>query len=132
LALCAQGKVAYSADELSAYRVHGESMSISAKGISEGMREHLLGVKNAFARMKDAPGVTNALYEKAIKRGLTAAATDYIFGSHLRQGWYAYWCGVRINPLWTIFQTRTLILIMRTLLGPRYFDRARSLLKRQA
>lgn len=130
LTLCGQGKIAYCADELYAYRVHDQSMSVSTKGIRDGLHEGLGGIKKAFARMKGAPGVTDDLYVMAIKSSLTAVATDNIFGNHLRSGWYAYWCGVRIHPMWTIFQPRTLILVARTVLGQRNFESLRQRVRR--
>jgi glycosyltransferase involved in cell wall biosynthesis len=130
MTLCGQGKVAYCADELYAYRVHDQSMSISAAGIRDGLQEGLDGVKRAFVMMQGAAGVGHDLYVRAMKRSLSAVATDNIFASHLRSGWYAYWCAFRIHPVWTVFQTRTLILLARTLLGPHYFASLRAALRR--
>jgi glycosyltransferase involved in cell wall biosynthesis len=121
LTLCGEGKVAYCADELYAYRVHDQSMSVSTRGIRDGMYEGLAGLEQAFHRMEGSPGVDRERYVRAMKRNLTAVATDNIFSNRLRSGWYAYWCGLRVHPLWTVFQTRTAILLARTVLGPRYF-----------
>lgn len=127
LTLCGEGKVAYCADELYGYRVHDQNMSVSTKGIRDGMYEGLANLDRAFRRMEGAPGVDRERYVRALKRNLTAVATDNIFSNRLRSGWYAYWCGVRVHPFWTVFQTRTLILVARTVLGPRYFTRANDL-----
>lgn len=130
LTLCGQGKVAYCADELYAYRVHDQSMSVSTAGIRDGLQEGLDGVKRAFVMMQGATGVGNDLYVHAMKRSLSAVATDNIFSSHLRAGWYAYWCALRMHPMWTVFQTRTLILVARTILGPHYFEYVRTTVRR--
>jgi glycosyltransferase involved in cell wall biosynthesis len=130
LLLCGQGKVAYCADELYAYRVHNESMSISTKGIRIGMQEGLAGTERAFAVMRGRPGIDRALFVKAMKRSLVAVATDDIFAGRLKGGWYAYWCALRVHPIWTVFQRPTVVLVARTLLGPNGFQSLRSVLRR--
>lgn len=130
LTLCGHGKVAYSADELYAYRRHELNMSVSTRGIRGGLQEHLYGIRKTFAIMQESPQIPGELYLRAIKRNLTAPAIDNVFGGHVRAGWYAYWCAVRIHPWLTVFQTRTLVLLARTLLGPRRFQSLRTILRR--
>lgn len=130
LMLCGQGKVAYCADELYAYRVHEGNMSVSKRGIRDGLRESKIGLQQAFAMFQGTPGIDNQLYVRALKRNLSAVATDNIFRNDWRSGWYAYWCALRMHPFLTTFQTRTPILLARTLLGPRGFKSLRLALRR--
>ena len=130
LMLCAQGKVVYSADELYAYRRHDSNMSVSTNGIRGGLQEHLRGIDESFVVMRGKPNITDALHVQAIKKNLTAPALDNIFSNRPLAAWYAYWCGLRMHPLLTLFQSRTLILILRTVLGPEQFGAVRSVLRR--
>jgi hypothetical protein len=130
LMLCGQGKVAYCADELFAYRRHGSNMSNSTRGILHGMREDIYGIKKSFAVMVGSPGITEELRVRGIKRGLTSPSMGHAFASHPRLAWYAYWCAFRIHPMLTIFQRLTLVLIIRTLLGRRGYQMLLSLLQR--
>ncbi|MDB5057677.1 MAG: glycosyl transferase family protein [Chloroflexi bacterium] len=119
--LCSQGKVAYCADELFAYRVHHSNMSTSHGGIRDGLRESLEGIDKAYSALRGSAGINDSLYRQAVKRNLVAAATDNIFAGRIQNGWYAYLCGARLHPIWTVVQKRTLILLLRTVLGARYF-----------
>lgn len=130
LALCSQGRVAYCADELYAYRVHETSMSISTSGIRLGLLESLRGLKQAFGLMQGQEGVDTRLYMRALRSNLVAVATDDIFSGNLKAGWYAYWCGFRTHPALTLLQRRTPILVARTLLGEDGFARLRSAARR--
>lgn len=131
LMLCGQGKVAYSSDELYAYRKHGSNMSISKGHIIYGVREDIYGIEKSFPAMCGKPGITEDLRVWALKRALTAPTMGYAFASRPLLAWYSYWCAIRINPKLTVFQARTLILITRTFLGYRGYTLLRSLLKRE-
>jgi glycosyltransferase involved in cell wall biosynthesis len=129
--LCSQGRVAYCADELYAYRVHPTSMCRSRPALQASIQEVIDGIDAAFAAMRDSLDGAELLYRRAIQNNLVAYATNYIFGGHLRAGWYSYWCGFRIHPLLTVCQRRTLMLLLRTLLGPRYIQILRAKLGRR-
>lgn len=130
LMLCGQGKVAFCADELFAYRQHGSNMSISTRGIRKGLQESLGGINTSFSLMRQLPGISHALYVRGLKRSLSGFAEVTIFSGHIGTGWYAYWCALRIHPILTVFQIKTPILIARTLLGSHGYQRMRSLLHR--
>lgn len=130
LLLCSQGQVAYCADELYAYRVHLTSMSKSRDGIRTGLREVIEGIEAAFTPLQGSLSDAGGLRRRALKNALVAVATNYVFSGHLRAGWYSYWCGVRAHPLLTICQRRTLILLARTVLGPRHIHTLRLMLAR--
>jgi glycosyltransferase involved in cell wall biosynthesis len=127
--LCTRGKVAYCADDLYAYRVHQTNMSVSHAGIRDGLRESLSGIDTAFAALRGCAGIDDSLYRRAVKRNLVAAATDNIFAGRVRTGWYAFSCGARIHPIWTVFQTRTFILLACSLLGSRRYLLLRDVLR---
>ncbi len=129
LMLCGQGKVAYCADELYAWRRHGSNMSGNMREIPHGIREDIYGVEKSFALMRGSPGISEHLYVPAIKQALTAHAITEAFSGNPLLAWYAYWCAMRIHPMLTIFQRRTLVLIARTLFGNRGFTKVRSSLK---
>ncbi len=130
LMLCSRGKVAYSAEELYAYRRHESNMSVSTSGIRGGLQEHLRGIEESFAVMRGKPQITDDLLVRAIKKNLTAPALDNIFSDRAPAAWYAFWCAFRMHPLLTCFQRRTLILITRTILGPQQFSVMRSFVRR--
>jgi glycosyltransferase involved in cell wall biosynthesis len=129
LMLCGQGKVAYCADELYAYRKHGSNMSVSVSGIHQWVRDENYGITKSFEIMRGKAGVSEDLRVRGLKRGLSGPSMNHAFSGSPRLAWYAYWCALRINPMLTVFQSRTLILIARTLLGHRGFYALRSLLR---
>lgn len=130
LLLCSQGRVAYCADELYAYRVSVTSMSKSNSGIRIGLHEVLRAIDVAFVAMQGSLSDAEDLRRRATKNALVAVATNYIFAGHLRAGWYSYWCAFRIEPFLTIFQRRTLTLATCTVLGPRLINTLRAIVGR--
>jgi glycosyltransferase involved in cell wall biosynthesis len=129
LMLCSQGKVAYSADELYAYRQHGTNMSFSKNGLRGGLEESLDGIRRSFAIMRKVYKVSDDLYVRGIKRYLSGVSEGAVFGGELKVGWYFFWCALRIHPVWTVFQARTPIIVARTLLGAHGYQALRSLLR---
>lgn len=129
LMLCGQGKAAYCADELYAYRWHESNMSDSWGGIRVGMKEHVDAIKKTFITMRGSPGITQDMYVRAIKKNISAIALGKIFNGHVGLAWYVLWCGVQIQPMWTICQRSTLIMFAYTLLGPRRYQAVRSLFR---
>lgn len=130
LMLCGQGKVAYCADELFAYRKHGSNMSTSVSGTLHGVHEDIYGVNKSFAVMRGLPGITEDLLTRGLQRSLSAPAMGHAFAGHPFLAWYVFWCAFRIHPMLTLFQSRTLILVARTLLGDRGYHWLRSVLQR--
>ena len=126
LLLCAQGKFAYSENELYGYRMHGTNMSRSFVGFRQGIVETIGGVRQAIAVISTTYAVHEDRYRYALQRHLLSTATGTIFGGNYRCGWYAYWRALRLQPIVTLFQLRTLSLIVRTLVGSRYFADLRS------
>lgn len=131
LMLCGQGKVAYSTDELYAYRLHGSNMSDSTGGIRIGLWEHLNAIERTFADMRKSPEIRYGLYARAMKQIIRTTILSKLFSGHPKLAWYAFWCSVRLHPVFTIFQRSTLILIGYTLLGPARFNVWRHFLSRR-
>jgi glycosyltransferase involved in cell wall biosynthesis len=130
LMLCGQGKVAYCADELFAYRFHGSNMSTDRSGIRPSLHEMLYGLDKSFAVMRQFPEVSHDLYMRGVRRNLTGSAVGGVFAGDVLGGWYAYWCSLTTQPIWTVWQSSTLIMIARTVLGQRGYEVLRSLLHR--
>jgi glycosyltransferase involved in cell wall biosynthesis len=131
LMLCAQGKVAYCTDELFGYRRHGTNMSFTREGVEATLREHAYGIRKSFAVMKGAPGVTKGAYRRAMRKALSYRAIEYMLAGRVQTAWFAFWCGVRVSPMLTIFQAKTLSLVGRTLLGPSGFQVVRAAVRRE-
>lgn len=129
LLLCAQGKVAFCEDELYAYRMHGTNMSRSFVGFRNGIVETIGGVKQAITIVSKTYGVREDQYRYALQRHLLSTATGTIFGGNYRCGWYAYLRALRLHPIVTLFQFRTLSLIVRCLVGARRFQDLRSVFR---
>ncbi len=130
LPLCSQGKVAYCADELYAYRMHPANMSHSRGALRASLRETFAAIDAGFARFAGDPAMSPALRRHAIRCALVAIPTDDIFSGRLRRGWYGYWCSFRTHPLHTVLQRQTAVLIARTLLGRRGYEAVRAIMRR--
>jgi glycosyltransferase involved in cell wall biosynthesis len=122
LMLCNCGLAAYCPDELFAYRKHAANMSLTTGGIRRGLQEHLAALESSYYVMRGVPGIDRNLYVHAMKRNLVGNAEDAIFSGHLLAGWLTLWCAARLHPIWTMIQTRTAILLLRTLVGARGFS----------
>jgi glycosyltransferase involved in cell wall biosynthesis len=130
LVLCGQGHTAYSSDELIAYRRHGANMSDSFPAIRGTIRDSLYGIDTSFATMRTHPEISPEMYTAALKRYLSHTTESLVFAGHYRGALYGLWSGLQLHPMLTVFQSRTLIMLARALLGHRGYDSARSWLKR--
>jgi glycosyltransferase involved in cell wall biosynthesis len=132
LMLCAQGAVAYSVDELYAYRRHGENMSESFDAIRRSLEDALYGVRASYVSMSAHHGVTARLYTTGIKHRLSCTIERAVFAGNHRGALYALWCSLQMHPLLTIFQSRTLIILARAILGQNGYELVRRLLRPHA
>lgn len=126
LMLCTEGNAIYCVHELFAYRQHGSNMSHTVEGIQNSLREHIDAIDTSFALMRTEPAITPRLYHRAIKRILIVHAEDAIFAGRIRVGWSALWCAMQLHPIWTLFQVKIPILLVRTVLGARGFHAIQS------
>jgi glycosyltransferase involved in cell wall biosynthesis len=129
--LCSQGRVAYCADELFAYRVHPGSMCRSRPALQASLDEVIAGLDSAFAAIRGSLEDADTLHRRALQKNLVAYATNYVFGGHMRAGWYSYWRAFRKHPVLTVWQRTTVILLARTLLGQRSFEVVRLMMGRK-
>jgi glycosyltransferase involved in cell wall biosynthesis len=117
LRLCGKGKVAYSADELYAYRWHGSNMSDSRDATRLGTKEHLDAIESTFALMRSSYGLDNALFTRAIRRSISTIELSRMYAGHVGLAWYALWCAARQHPVLALVQRSTLDMLAYTLLG---------------
>jgi GT2 family glycosyltransferase len=126
LALCLAGKGAFIQDELYAYRRHGASMSKSATSIELTIREVLKVIQWSFDSMpRERQREFVGLRSKAERRALIAFAADEVFGNNYREGWRGFRVAAGVKPVETVFQRATGILLLRALLGEKWFKVAR-------
>jgi glycosyltransferase involved in cell wall biosynthesis len=122
LALCSAGSVAYIDKPLYGYRTHDSNMSNVVRGVWQSTKEWLRGVDMALARFSDdvLPD-RERLRRRAYQYVLLSAPMHDIFSGRIRRGWLGYWESCRRYPMLTICQSKTLSLILRTVLGPNLF-----------
>jgi glycosyltransferase involved in cell wall biosynthesis len=127
--LCLQGSVGYIRRELYINRQHAKgSMARSGAKI---YHETILVLEEMFrGPLRTRIANVRALRSRILRNALTAFATPLIFGDQYRFGWQVYWENVKINPYLTIFQRRSIVLLLRTLLGQTKYDQLRSLARR--
>jgi glycosyltransferase involved in cell wall biosynthesis len=123
LSLCSVGSVAYVNRPLYAYRAHDTNMSNTGGALWRATEEMLIGIDAALDRfsieqLPDRPRLRHA----GIQRALLAVPTLDIFAGRLSRGWHGYMLAARRYPAETIFQTRTIALIVRSILGPTCYD----------
>jgi glycosyltransferase involved in cell wall biosynthesis len=115
--LCAVGDVAYIDRPLYAFHQHGTNLHFRHQ--APVMREEILPmIDEVFdgplaARMEDA----EATKRRIVRNALVHLPTMYVFSGAELAGWRMYWESVKIKPLDTIMQRRTMTLLARTVLG---------------
>jgi glycosyltransferase involved in cell wall biosynthesis len=123
--LCAVGRVGYLDRSLYAFRQHGTNLHLGHH--ASLVREEILPmIDEVFdgplaSRMDDPERVKRRL----VRNALVHLPTVYIFGGHRAAGWQMYWEGVKLHPLLTVLQPRSLSLLGATLLGGERFNRIR-------
>jgi glycosyltransferase involved in cell wall biosynthesis len=125
LMLCGQGKVAYFAEELFAYRQHEMNMSESANGFLVGLREHIQAIDQTFGMMRDQFGSSIGSHGRIVERVIRNYIHGRLFGGRMRFAWLAFFCGVQLHPISTIFQRGTLTLIVCSVFGTRGYRQLR-------
>lgn len=124
------GDVGYLASELYAFHQHDGNYHMGADKKLIG--DEILPMIDATfegplgERVPDAAKVRRRIEQKA----LVHRPTQAIFRGARKEGWEHYWESVRLKPILTIAQPRTISLVSRTLLGQRGHDLLRSALSR--
>ena len=117
--LCEVGDVGYIDRPLYAFRQHDANLHLRPQ-LEVVKREVLPVVDEAFdgpiaSRLED-PRVVR---KRIVRRALVHLPTQYIFVGELRTGWRLYWESVKVVPIATVVQPRTLSLVSRSVLGAR-------------
>ena len=117
--LCATGDVGYIDRPLYAFRKHGGNLHLRPE--LHVLRDEMIPViTESFAGLP--AGTADAAAERrAVRRALVHLPTQYVFSGQLKIGWRLFWESVKVRPVDTVCQRRTLSLVGRTLLGKRAF-----------
>jgi glycosyltransferase involved in cell wall biosynthesis len=120
--LCEMGSVGYIDRELYAFRQHGSNVHLAPqRGVVESDVLSVIDIALSGPLGDRVPDV-HRMRRRVVGNALVHLPTQYIFNGDNRNGWRLYWESVRISPLHTIAQRRTLSLVVRTLLGQRGHD----------
>jgi hypothetical protein len=120
--LCEVGDVGYLDRQLYAFRQHGTNLHV---------RPHLHVLRCDVVPVIDAAldgplGAKlpdrKALRRRVMRRATVQLPTHYIFVGQPRVGWRLYWEAVKVDPIATVVQFRTISLVMRTVLGGRCYN----------
>jgi glycosyltransferase involved in cell wall biosynthesis len=124
--LCERGDVAYIDREMYAFRQHGDNAHLTPD--YQLLREEILPAIDLVFNGPLGRSLTRGLRKRIRQTALVHLPTQYVFSGQPRVGWRLYWEGVRTHPVETVFQLRTLALVLRTALGSQAYDwlRARS------
>ena len=129
--LCEVGSVGYIDDELYAFRQHGLNMHLAPDaGV---IREEILPAMDLAidGPLGDRLSDREAVRRRVVGRALVHLPTQYVFRGQYRDGWRLYAESLRARPIDTLFQLRTLNLIVRTLLGRRAYEWLRTRIGRR-
>jgi glycosyltransferase involved in cell wall biosynthesis len=124
--LCEQGNVGYINQVLYAYRQHSTSMSRFAK-LRLWQEEILRAIDSTF-NGPIAQRVPNAskMRKEVTKVMLMANPIHDVFSNRYLRGWQAYWISLQMKPIETLIQKNSLVMLLRTILGDKGFNRVRA------
>jgi glycosyltransferase involved in cell wall biosynthesis len=121
--LCGVGDVAFVAEPLYGYRVHGSNMSRSPKALRATTGELIRMVDLAFANLPEGPVKSDRrLLRRARQYALIIVPRQQIFAGHQVDGWKTLAYGARLRPSEALLQSQVAYLAARTLCGPRGFE----------
>jgi hypothetical protein len=126
--LCGVGDVAFVAEPLYGYRVHGSNMSRSPHAMRATTGELIRMVDLAFANLPEGPVKSDQrLLRRALQYALIIVPRHQIFAGHRVDGWKTLAHGARLRPSEALLQRQVAYLAARTLLGRRGFEWLQSL-----
>jgi glycosyltransferase involved in cell wall biosynthesis len=119
--LCEVGDVGYLDHEF--YAFHQHATNLHTRPQLEVLRREVVPVIDLAL---DGPLGANlpdreALRRRVMRRATVQLPTHYIFMGQRRIGWRLYWEAVKVDPIASIVQFRTISLVARTLLGARCY-----------
>jgi glycosyltransferase involved in cell wall biosynthesis len=119
--LCAVGDVAYIDRPLYAFHQHGTNLHFRHQ--APVMRDEILPmIDEVFdGPLRERMADPEATKRRIVRNALVHLPTMYIFSGAALAGWRMYWESVKIKPLDTVLQRRTLALLARTVVGGRAY-----------
>jgi len=121
--LCEQGElVGYLDRQLYAFRQHGSNIHLHPQ-LQVMKREVLPVVDAAYNGALGSDPDARQARPRVMRNAMVHLPTQYIFSGQPGIGWRLYWESVKVHPIATIFQRRTLSLVARTVLGRRGYER---------
>ena len=122
--LCGEGEVAYVAEPIYGYRLHGSNMSRSPVALRATTDELVRMVDLAFANLPNGPVKSDrALLRRARRFALITVPRTEVFAGRQIAGWRALAYGASLHPREALIQRQVIYLAVRTLLGARVFER---------
>jgi glycosyltransferase involved in cell wall biosynthesis len=123
--LCEVGKVGFISRELYAFRQHGSNTHLAPQ--RDVIRTEILpAIREAFdGPLGDRIEDRERVRRRVVKQALVHLPTQYIFRSQYRAGWSLYRRSLRARPRETLFQPRTIALVLRTALGAQGYEALR-------
>lgn len=125
--LCGVGDVAYVAEPLYGYRLHGSNMSRSQEALRATTDELIRMVDLAFKNLPEGPVKSDRrLLRGARQFALITVPSVEVFAGRQLGGWKALAYGARRHPREALLQRQVVYLAARMLLGARRFEWLRS------
>ncbi len=120
--LCEVGGVGYIDRELYAFRQHERNIHHETDSV---LQDEVLPVIRQVLAGPVGVQLPPRVRRRVLQQALLHPPTQYIFSGYLRTGWRLYWESARARPMETVLQRGSLLLIARTVLGARLYDRLR-------
>jgi glycosyl transferase family 2 len=126
--LCGAGDVAYVAEPLYGYRIHGSNMSRRPEVLRATTDEMVSMVEVGFASLPEGRVKSDRrLHRRAHQKALATVASMEIFADRRLSGWRTFAYAVRLDPLGAVSQRLFVSFVAHTLLGARGLQWLRSL-----
>jgi hypothetical protein len=126
--LCGAGDVAYVAEPLYGYRLHGSNMSRSPEALQATTDQLIRMVDLGFTNLPEGPVKSDQLLlRRARQFALITVPRTEVFAGRQLAGWKALAYAVRLYPREALMQRQVVYLAARTLVGARGFEWLQSL-----
>lgn len=126
--LCGAGDVAYVAETLYGYRIHGSNMSHRPEALRATTDELIRMVDLGFASLPEGSVKSDLrLRRRARQKALANVSSMEVFAGRRLSGWLAHAYATRLHPREALFQRLVVSMAAHTLLGARGLKWLRSL-----
>ena len=121
--MCERGDVGYLDRELYAFRQHGKNIHLGPQ--LQVVKREILPVIDAAFDGPLGPRIPDgvAVRRRVTRNALVHLPTQYIFRGERLFGWRLFWESMKVRPIDTALQRRTLSLLARTVLGQSAYAR---------